>query len=172
MSVMLSVFSIGKIIAPLNSAVKAAIAASGFFAMIDAPVFNRKGLKEPDVSAGEDISFKKVTFAYPSRPHVKVLDELDVCFETGKLTAIVGPSGSGKSTVIGLIERWYEISAEIGSQSDQMPVDKKKTDSENGRAEDKVPITLSGTITIGGRDLKELDLKWWRSQIGLVQQDP
>jgi ATP-binding cassette subfamily B (MDR/TAP) protein 1 len=30
----------------------------------------------------------------------------------------------------------------------------------------------SGTITVGGRSLHEIDLKWWRSQIGLVQQEP
>jgi len=29
-----------------------------------------------------------------------------------------------------------------------------------------------GTITTGGRNLHEIDLKWWRSQIGLVQQEP
>jgi ATP-binding cassette, subfamily B (MDR/TAP), member 1 len=30
----------------------------------------------------------------------------------------------------------------------------------------------SGHITVGGRNLHEIDLKWWRSQIGLVQQEP
>ncbi len=25
---------------------------------------------------------------------------------------------------------------------------------------------------VGGRALREIDLKWWRSQIGLVQQEP
>jgi ATP-binding cassette subfamily B (MDR/TAP) protein 1 len=30
----------------------------------------------------------------------------------------------------------------------------------------------NGNITVGGRNLHEIDLKWWRSQIGLVQQEP
>ena len=30
----------------------------------------------------------------------------------------------------------------------------------------------TGNITIGGVNLYEIDLKWWRSQIGLVQQEP
>ncbi len=30
----------------------------------------------------------------------------------------------------------------------------------------------NGTVTAGGRPLREVDLKWWRSQIGLVQQEP
>lgn len=97
-SVMMSVMSLGNIIAPLTAAGKAASAAATFFAMIDAPQIDKKGLDNVDVQ--KDICFKKVTFAYPSRPHVKVLDELDITFETGKLTAIVGPSGSGKSTIV------------------------------------------------------------------------
>jgi ATP-binding cassette subfamily B (MDR/TAP) protein 1 len=169
---MMSVFSISNIVAPLNAAVKAASAASSFFAMIDAPSIKREGLKEPDVSAGEDILFKGVTFAYPSRPHVKVLDDLDVCFETGKLTAIVGPSGSGKSTIVGLMERWYELSAEAGVDRELVSASNEKSINGNGAADDKLAVTLSGTITVGGRDLRDLDLKWWRSQIGLVQQEP
>lgn len=30
----------------------------------------------------------------------------------------------------------------------------------------------NGFITVGGRPLREIDLKWWRMQIGLVQQEP
>lgn len=30
----------------------------------------------------------------------------------------------------------------------------------------------NGSITVGGQRLHDLDLKWWRSQIGLVQQEP
>lgn len=29
----------------------------------------------------------------------------------------------------------------------------------------------NGIVAIGGRLLSELDIKWWRNQIGLVQQD-
>jgi ABC-type multidrug transport system fused ATPase/permease subunit len=35
-------------------------------------------MKEPEISAAADIIFDSVTFAYPSRPHVKVLDDLNV----------------------------------------------------------------------------------------------
>ena len=33
-------------------------------------------------------------------------------------------------------------------------------------------VELSGSITCGGQDLKDVDVKWWRSQIGLVIQEP
>lgn len=33
-------------------------------------------------------------------------------------------------------------------------------------------MVLSGKVEVGGKNLEEFDLKWWRSQIGLVQQEP
>lgn len=37
---------------------------------------------------------------------------------------------------------------------------------------DQILYFRSGSVTVGGRKLTDLDLKWWRSQIGLVQQEP
>lgn len=92
---------------------KAASAATGFFAAIDAPIPDTGGAKAPEASPSEDIVFKDVTFAYPSRPNVKVFDNLNVRLEKGKVTAIVGPSGSGKSTIVALLERWYQLLSRI-----------------------------------------------------------
>lgn len=36
----------------------------------------------------------------------------------------------------------------------------------------KAASSQTGSIMVGGRHLYELDLKWWRTQIGLVQQEP
>ncbi|KAK2856759.1 hypothetical protein Q5P01_005494 [Channa striata] len=55
-----------------------------------------------------DIEFHNVTFYYPSRPEVKILDQLSVAVKTGETTAFVGPSGAGKSTAIQLIQRFYD----------------------------------------------------------------
>ncbi|KAM9710017.1 bile salt export pump [Menidia menidia] len=55
-----------------------------------------------------DIEFHNVTFYYPSRPEVKILDHLSVQLKAGETTAFVGPSGSGKSTTIQLIQRFYD----------------------------------------------------------------
>ncbi|KAL3419339.1 ABC transporter [Phlyctema vagabunda] len=171
MSVMMVVMSMGNIAAPVIAITKASAAASEFFTIIDAPVPSSDGLKEPDVSAKDNIVFDSVTFAYPSRPHIKILDSLDITFEAGKLTAIVGASGSGKSTITGLIERWYVLHAQQGLPSP--PKEKeKKPEGEPPEEETKVPIELSGSIKIGGHNLDDVDLKWWRSSIGLVQQEP
>ncbi|KAH8807174.1 P-loop containing nucleoside triphosphate hydrolase protein [Xylogone sp. PMI_703] len=55
-----------------------------------------------------DITFDNVSFRYPTRPKVKVLDRFTLRLPVGKTTALVGPSGSGKSTIVGLLLRWYD----------------------------------------------------------------
>ncbi|XP_034549833.1 bile salt export pump [Notolabrus celidotus] len=54
------------------------------------------------------IEFHNVSFFYPSRPEVKILDDLSMQIKAGETTAFVGPSGSGKSTATQLIQRFYD----------------------------------------------------------------
>ena len=51
------------------------------------------------------IALEGVTFAYPA--HSPVLTNLNLTFEPGKTTALVGGSGSGKSTILSLILRFW-----------------------------------------------------------------
>jgi ATP-binding cassette subfamily B (MDR/TAP) protein 1 len=52
--------------------------------------------------------FDNVHFRYPSRPHVRVLQELNLTIEPGSFVALVGSSGCGKSTTIQMLERFYD----------------------------------------------------------------
>lgn len=153
------------------------------FATVDAPKPLIAGLKDPEVSAHNELRLDSVNFAYPSRPHVKVLDDLSVRFEPGQITAIVGASGSGKSTIVGLLERWYDLTDEnrVVLPESRMKDKEKKKDSESEDHSDTIEekeaaaksrIALSGSIFVGDKNLDSVDLKWWRSQIGLVQQEP
>ena len=130
---------------------KATSASGPFFDVIDADRVSMKGLRSPDASSQEDICFDSVSFAYPTRPNTQVLRDFTAYFERGNTTALVGPSGSGKSTVVALIERWYQL---------------QNTDSPE---ESRV---VRGRILVGKHNLNDLDIKWWRSQIGLVEQEP
>lgn len=58
------------------------------------------GLKLESVSG--QIEFDHVQFTYPSRQNVPVIKDLNVSFEAGKTSALVGASGSGKRYAISL----------------------------------------------------------------------
>ncbi|KAJ9639657.1 ATP-binding cassette permease mdl1 [Knufia peltigerae] len=59
------------------------------------------------VSARGPIRFENLTFSYPTRPAVKIFQNLDFEIPQGSNVAIVGPSGGGKSTIASLILRFY-----------------------------------------------------------------
>ena len=86
------------------------------------------------------IDLQNVEFEYPSRPGVKVLENMSLSVKPGQSLALVGPSGCGKSTVVSLLERFYD--------------------------------PLSGSLTLDGSDLRDLNLRWLRSQVGIVFQEP
>ncbi|CAG7826351.1 unnamed protein product, partial [Allacma fusca] len=69
--------------------------------------YSTKGLKPSERSKGK-IEFRDVTFSYPSRKDVKILNGLNLVIEPGTTVALVGNSGSGKSTCIQLIQRFYD----------------------------------------------------------------
>jgi ABC-type multidrug transport system fused ATPase/permease subunit len=56
-----------------------------------------------------NVSFKKVSFSYPSRPEIEVLKDVNFDINFGQKIAIVGPSGAGKSTIASLLLRFYNI---------------------------------------------------------------
>merc|ERR1712086_719387 len=55
------------------------------------------------------VELKNVQFAYPARPHVKVLNDVSLVIEAGTMNALVGKSGSGKSTIMNLIANFYSL---------------------------------------------------------------
>jgi ATP-binding cassette subfamily B protein len=60
------------------------------------------------VPARGEVGFDQVSFAYPARPHVNVLDAVSFTVRPGEKVAIVGPSGAGKSTIFHLLLRFYD----------------------------------------------------------------
>ena len=89
------------------------------------------------------LKFRDVKFAYPLKKERVILNGVSFDIRPNEKTAFVGESGCGKSTCMQLIERFYDI------------VDKEH-----------------GSITLDGKELKELNLKWMRENIGYVGQEP
>ncbi|KAI3985522.1 hypothetical protein MKX01_033836 [Papaver californicum] len=115
------------------------------------PVFqtlDRKTEIEPDTPAQTSnarkirgrIEFEKVSFSYPLRPQVTILQNFSLQVEQGLKIALVGPSGAGKSSVLALLLRFYD--------------------------------PQEGRVLIDGTNIRDFNLRWLRSQIGLVQQEP
>ena len=112
------------------------------------------------------INLDKVNFAYPTRQAQRIFNELVLDIPAGKSVALVGSSGSGKSTVIGLMERFYDPSAyteETDKDGNITLVEVK------GTGENPNP---NGVVTMSGTSVKDQDLRYLRSNIGLVGQQP
>lgn len=58
-----------------------------------------------------ELEIRDVNFSYPQRPKVKVLRGFSLQARAGQTVALVGASGNGKSTIVGLIERWYDVTS-------------------------------------------------------------
>ncbi|HLN73189.1 MAG TPA: ABC transporter transmembrane domain-containing protein, partial [Prolixibacteraceae bacterium] len=70
-------------------------------------------LQPSDIISGE-ITFKNVTFAYPSRPEENVLKNINVQITANQMVALVGASGAGKSTIAALLLRLHDpVSGEL-----------------------------------------------------------
>ncbi|KAF2751990.1 P-loop containing nucleoside triphosphate hydrolase protein [Sporormia fimetaria CBS 119925] len=61
---------------------------------------------QPEGCTGR-IKFKNVSFSYPTRPQELALRNVNITFEAGRTTFVVGRSGSGKSTLSQLLVRFY-----------------------------------------------------------------
>ncbi|EER08028.1 multidrug resistance protein, putative, partial [Perkinsus marinus ATCC 50983] len=94
------------------------------------------------VPAAVNITFKDVQFAYPHRPGAQILSGLSFEIEAGKTVALVGPSGGGKSTVFALLQRFYD------------------------------PTGGEILVEPAQARLEDMNVGWWRSQIGFVAQEP
>ncbi|KAH8837083.1 hypothetical protein MCOR07_004544 [Pyricularia oryzae] len=60
---------------------------------------------------GVAITFRDVSFAYPTRPNVPILNGASFTVAPGQFVGLVGPSGAGKSTILALMQRLYAPSA-------------------------------------------------------------
>lgn len=66
-----------------------------------------ENLKNTKILSGS-MTFKNISFEYPTRPNSPVLNDLNLIIEPGQSLAIVGTSGSGKTTIASLSQRFYE----------------------------------------------------------------
>ena len=85
-------------------------AASRILSVVDTErlIKNNNNAKAINIS-NANIEFKDVLFSY-NQSNGDVLKNVNLIFEGGKMTSLVGHSGSGKSTILNLIPRFYDCS--------------------------------------------------------------
>uniref|UniRef100_A0A8C2XQ30 ATP binding cassette subfamily B member 1 n=1 Tax=Cyclopterus lumpus TaxID=8103 RepID=A0A8C2XQ30_CYCLU len=108
--VLIGAFTLGQASPNIETFSSARGAAHKVYSIIDhKPIidsYSEAGFK-PDSITG-NIEFKNIHFSYPSRPEIKVLNNLSLSVESGQNIALVGSSGCGKSTTIQLLQRFYD----------------------------------------------------------------
>ena len=100
------------------------------------------------ISGPASIEIKNLSFRYPSRPDVPVIDNLSLTVKPGSVVALVGASGSGKSTIGNLLTRLYDPDTTNNGQDETSP------------------------IRINGRPIRDYDPQDLRQMISVVSQDP
>lgn len=102
--------NLGLITSHLEAMATSKVSAVSVFNVIDRKPqidpFSKEGINLHDMNG--HIKFSYVTFRYPSRRDVQILNGLNLEIEAGKTVALVGPSGCGKSTILQLIQRFYD----------------------------------------------------------------
>ncbi|KAK6938975.1 ABC transporter-like, ATP-binding domain [Dillenia turbinata] len=167
-NVIFSGFALGQAAPNLGAIAKGRAAVGNIISMIETDSNHSKtsdtGMVLPIVIG--QIEFSQVCFAYPSRPDNTIFDNLNFTVSAGKSFAVVGPSGSGKSTIISLVQRFYDPSSGTYFHPGRTTFPPNQT---YFRAH---ALPSTGKVMLDGHDLKHLQLKWLRGQMGLVSQEP
>ena len=87
-----------------------AIACAGrvFVLLEEEPEIENKNAIDIENASGS-VELDHVNFSYT--PDKKLIEDLNLCVEPGKMIAIVGPTGCGKTTIINLLMRFYDVNS-------------------------------------------------------------
>ncbi|KAL3320764.1 hypothetical protein Ciccas_000554 [Cichlidogyrus casuarinus] len=101
--------SLGRALPGMRYFYEAKAAAYEIFQIIDQPTkIDRCDANGRIKTIEGSIQFNSVSFRYPTRSDVPVMENFNLHVKPGSKVALIGPSGGGKSTCINLIQRFYD----------------------------------------------------------------
>ncbi|WP_341792426.1 ABC transporter ATP-binding protein [Rickettsia endosymbiont of Gonocerus acuteangulatus] len=101
-------FSSGSIFELLSELHLPLAALERIVAIIDkSPIVNHNNYSDLKPVNSISLEFKNVNFSYPSRPNLKILNNISFKIDSTQFIGIVGKSGSGKSTLMQLLLRFF-----------------------------------------------------------------
>ena len=90
---------------------KGLASAQRIFEVMDAEVqIAEKANALPIREFKREIEYRKVGFTYNNYDSKKIINDINLKVEKGKMVAMVGQSGAGKTTMVDLLPRFYDIS--------------------------------------------------------------
>jgi ATP-binding cassette, subfamily B, multidrug efflux pump len=117
------------------------------------------GLTPPSVEKGR-IEFNNVSFSYEGTSGEPVLKNINLSISPGETVGIIGSTGSGKSTLVGLIPRFYDVSAgSIRVDGDEIQRVNPK------RLREKIAFVPQKTILFTGS--VEENIKWGKEDASI-----
>ncbi|KAL7715736.1 p-glycoprotein 6 [Entamoeba marina] len=108
-AVLCGTLGLSQIATPIGAIFKGKAAAYRIFKTIkrQPKIINNGKRHISEIKTG-DITFEGVSFCYPTRPDILILNNFNLEIKAGHSVGLVGPSGCGKSTIVGLLQRLYE----------------------------------------------------------------
>mmetsp|Transcript_14048 Transcript_14048/g.24888 ORF Transcript_14048/g.24888 Transcript_14048/m.24888 type:complete len:715 (+) Transcript_14048:5084-7228(+) len=106
-------FALGGLSGLYSQLMSAVGASERMFALIDRTptIATDKYKTQQDHRVNGKVEFENVSFTYPTRSDMQVLQNVSFTCTPGNITALVGPSGGGKSTIVSLLLRFYDPTA-------------------------------------------------------------
>ncbi|RUS32575.1 LOW QUALITY PROTEIN: ATP-binding cassette sub-family B member 10, mitochondrial [Jimgerdemannia flammicorona] len=117
------------------------------------------------------ITFHNVSFAYPARKQSNIFGNLSLSVEPGTSMSChpaIAPAHRASRNC----SRSSRVPINVHSRFQSLPCAVRAAPSTIGSLLLRFYDPAQGSILINGTDIRDLNLKWWREQIGLVSQEP
>ncbi len=125
------------------------VLANDYFKMLELPpdFSYQQGADLPLISLpSNDIRLEGVRFAYPEKPDIPILQDIDLSIRSGEFLGIAGPSGCGKSTLIKTLDKLEPAQGIIYLGGVELSTLSRRSLAENVALVPQTPFLIADTV--------------------------